>query len=65
MLFKGPEIPLNLPIPWELESEPPFHSGSLLYTSQYPERCIDRFCRFCRAHERDQQTVIIQTHMML
>ena len=41
---------------WDLDPPPYIIHGSLNPVSQPLKRHLDRFSRFCRAHERDQQT---------
>jgi len=55
MLFDGYN-PENCPFPWGCR--PHVIYGSLAHANQ-PEMSkphLDRFSRFCRAHDRDQQT---------
>jgi len=65
MILNRGRQPLQLPLSLEgsgLSSGPHVIHGSLDPPESAPKWHLDRFSRFCRAHERDQQQTHRQTH---
>jgi len=56
VIYNGPPLfPQNCPCVWG-NLEPRLILLSLAHTTQHPKRHLDRFSRFCTAHDRDGPT---------